>query len=222
MRVLLWWLLLSLFAWADLDALLAQQRRGDPGCYVSSGFYDPRSVSRYRRYPGLHNGYDIAMLAGSPVRAAWPGQVVAVTVWYGDEFGITVRGRDGVEVTYGHLAPAVWPGDRVEPGQVLGQVVVDHVDVKMRDARGAYVDFRARPYRPQPPRVVLAPRPPPPDPAVVAAQERRARLLELGLVAPNQTADDPQKLRRLLEAGLISDREYRQRANFRGDSGQAD
>ncbi|MGE0493723.1 MAG: M23 family metallopeptidase [Vulcanimicrobiota bacterium] len=221
MRVLLLWLLLSLSAWGDLDALLLQQRRGDPGCYVSSGFYDPRSVSKYRRYPGLHNGYDIAMLAGSAVRAAWPGQVVAVTPWYGDEFGITVRGRDGVEVTYGHLAPAVWPGDRIEPGQVVGRVVVDHVDVKMRDARGAYVDFRTRPYRPPPARVLAAPRPPP-DPAVVAERERREHLVELGLVARNQQADDPQKLRRLLEAGLISEREFRQRATFSVGSGPAD
>lgn len=127
---------------ALLLALLLLQQVGDPGAYVSSGFHDWRGVSQYRSVPGIHAGYDIAMLAGSPVRAAWPGTAVAVTPWYGSEYGVTVQSA-GFSVTYGHLSPGVAVGDPVEVGTVLGTVVVDHVDVKMRLASGDYVDFGA-------------------------------------------------------------------------------
>lgn len=127
---------------ALLLALLLLQQVGDPGAYVSSGFHDWRGVSQYRSVPGIHAGYDIAMLAGSPVRAAWPGTVVAVTPWYGSEYGVTVQSA-GFSVTYGHISPGVAVGDPVEVGTVLGTVVVDHVDVKMRAASGDYVDFGA-------------------------------------------------------------------------------
>lgn len=127
-----------------LALLLQLQQMGDPGAYVSSGFHDWRGVSKYRSVSGIHAGYDIAMLAGSPVRAAWPGTVVAVTPWYGSEYGVTVQSA-GFSVTYGHLSPGVAVGDPVEVGTVLGTVVVDHVDVKMRSASGEYVDFGAMP-----------------------------------------------------------------------------
>lgn len=130
-------------ACADLQLLLAWQRKGDSGAYVSSGFHDYRAPSKYRRTAGIHAGYDIAMWAGSPVRAAWSGRVVAVVPWYGAEYGVTVRDSQGYEATYGHISPGVCVGDRVEVGQVVGTVVVDHVDVKMRDPDGRHLDFKA-------------------------------------------------------------------------------
>lgn len=141
--ILIAWLFATSSGWAssDLDELLNSQRKGDPGAFISSGFYDWRSVSKYRRHPGLHYGYDIAMLSGTPVRATWPGVVVAVTPWFGDEFGITVRGSEGLEVTYGHVLPLVTPGERVEAGRILGRVAVDHVDVKVRDTEGRFLDI---------------------------------------------------------------------------------
>jgi peptidase M23-like protein len=137
-------LVLSIPASADLGKLLQYQKIGDPGAYVSSGFHDWRTVSKYRRNPGLHAGYDIAMLAGSPVRAAWPGKVVAITPWYGQEHGVTIQHSDGHEATYGHITPRVTVGQSVQVGDILGAVVVDHVDVKVRDSGGAFVDFASR------------------------------------------------------------------------------
>lgn len=136
-------LLLLLFSpvSAELSRLLSYQKMGDAGAYVSSGFHDWRTVSKYRSRAGLHAGYDIAMLANTPVRAAWPGTVVAIAPWYGREYGVTVRDARGYEATYGHISPSVAVGTRVDVGQVLGSVVVDHVDVKMRDSRGNLVDF---------------------------------------------------------------------------------
>lgn len=136
---------LVLPATADVDDLLRWQRRGDSGAYVSSGFNDWRGVSKYRSRPGLHAGYDIAMVAGSPVRTPWPGTVVAVTPWYGAEVGVTVRLSNGYEATFGHITAVKRLGEAVNPGDILGYVVVDHVDVKMRDARGIFADFGAYP-----------------------------------------------------------------------------
>ena len=136
-------LLLAAPSQAELSRLLDFQQLGDSGAYISSGFHDWRTVSKYRRHAGLHYGYDIAMLAGSPVRAAWPGTVVAITPWYGAEYGVTVRDDKGYEATYGHISPWVKVGTRVSSGTLLGSVVVDHVDVKMRNSRGQFVDFAA-------------------------------------------------------------------------------
>lgn len=128
-------------AQADLNRLLSFQQQGDPGAFVSSGFHDWRTTSKYRSRAGLHAGYDIAMLANSPVRAAWSGKVVAIVPWYGREFGVTVQDEAGYEATYGHIAPSVLVGQAVNPGDILGVVVVDHVDVKMKNANGSFVDF---------------------------------------------------------------------------------
>ena len=137
-------------AGADLQQLLDMQRLGDSGAYVSSGFDDWRTPSKYRSRAGLHYGFDIAMWAGSKVRAAWSGEVIAISRWYGREYGVTVRSSSGYETTYGHISPRVSVGDRVLPGDVLGTVVVDHVDVKMRNSKGNYVDFAALPISESP------------------------------------------------------------------------
>jgi hypothetical protein len=100
-----------------------------------------RTPSMYRLIGGLHNGYDIAYPPGTRIVAGWPGRVTSVANWYGAEYGVTVASADGFQTTYGHLEPSVRSGDWVEPGDVVGRVVRDHVDIKMRDAVGRYVDF---------------------------------------------------------------------------------
>ena len=134
----------TISARADLSELLQWQLRGDSGAYVSSGFHDWRSVSKYRSRPGLHAGYDIAMLAGSAVRTPWAGRVVAITPWYGSELGVTVRLENGWEATFGHITSSVSVGQQVTRGDLIGRVVVDHLDVKVRDSSGSYVDFALR------------------------------------------------------------------------------
>jgi len=108
---------------------------------VSSTFYDWRDISKYRRAAGLHNGYDIAMPAGTAVVAGWSGDIVDIVPWYGQEYGVTVKSSGNIYVTYGHISPLVSVGQKVSPGTLLGLVVVDHVDVKMRDENHNYIDF---------------------------------------------------------------------------------
>lgn len=170
--------LLSGAAEADLGLLLELQRGGDHGAYISSGFYDWRTVSKYRSQAGLHYGYDIAMLAGSPVRPAWAGEVVAITHWYGTEYGVTVRSGE-VETTYGHINPAVELGQRVSSKTVLGIVVVDHVDVKMRGGDGRYIDFKLEPL-PAMETALPEPSPEQPDPDLLEQLERQEFRLSMG------------------------------------------
>ncbi len=125
----------------DLGGLVALQQRYYPQAWVSSGFYDWRTTSQYRSAAGLHLGYDIAMPAGSSVAAGWSGTVTGVANWYGSEWGVTVESADGSRTTYGHISPKVNVGAHVQAGDVVGTVVNDHVDVKMRDAAGNYLDF---------------------------------------------------------------------------------
>lgn len=125
----------------DLADLVSIEQRHFPGAVVTSGFFDWRTTSVYRSAAGLHLGYDIAMPYGSPFAAGWSGTVTAITPWYGEQHGITVVSRDGVSVTYGHVSPRVQVGQQVLPGDVLGTIALDHVDVKMRDVSGNYVDF---------------------------------------------------------------------------------
>lgn len=125
----------------DLSTLLILQQAQVPAATVTAGFYDWRAVSKYRRQAGLHLGYDIAMPAGSPAVAGWTGQVTRVTPWWGAEHGVTVVSSSGFEVTYGHITPTVRVGDVLNPGDPVGRVVVDHVDVKMRGPDGLYFDY---------------------------------------------------------------------------------
>ena len=124
-----------------LAGLVALQRSVFPEASITSGFYDWRGLSRYRSNPGLHLGYDLAMPAGSPVRVGWPGTVVSVAPWTDGEWGLTVLSPSGVEVTYGHLVPRASVGEVLAAGDVVGTIALDHVDVKMRDRSGNYVDF---------------------------------------------------------------------------------
>ena len=125
----------------DLNSYVALLSRTTPGGAITGRFSDWRSPSIYRMLAGHHNGYDISLPAGSAIVVGWPGRVTAVTNWYGHEYGITVTSPDGFSTTYGHLAPSVRTGVWLEPGDVVGLVVHDHVDIKMRGARGNFVDF---------------------------------------------------------------------------------
>jgi len=210
--LLLW--LSSLPAVADLANLLAWQRQGDSGAYVSSGFHDWRGLSKYRSRPGIHAGYDIAMLAGSSVRTPWPGTVVAITPWYGAEYGVTVRLPNGWEATFGHISPSVSLGRVLQRGDRLGDVVVDHVDVKIQDA-GGYVDFGVHKVRlaglPSPP-VSVTQSSPPQLPAAqkqaaadaylqysaaVAALAEEEAQIRLGLLPPKAAQQRRSQLERL-------------------------
>lgn len=193
---------------AELERLLEFQKVGDAGAFVSSGFHDWRTVSKYRSRAGIHGGYDIAMLAGAEVRAAWSGEVVAISRWYGSEYGVTVRSSTGHEATYGHISPLVRVGEAVKSGDVLGTVVVDHVDVKVRDRFGSLVDFKNLPLETTP--IVATKKTVDPH-----LQERyqllkkdwiqSSRLLKAGLASPNRV----QKLRAELDEfkGLVAEKE---------------
>ncbi len=124
-----------------LGELVAFQQRYFPSAFVSSTFYDWRTVSVYRRNAGLHLGYDIAMPFGTPCAAGWAGTVISIAHWYGPQYGVTVQMPTGWTVTYGHLSPSVSVGQQILPGDVLGTIALDHVDVKMRDAVGNYIPF---------------------------------------------------------------------------------
>ena len=124
-----------------LGHLVALQRQHFPQAWVSSTFYDYRTVSRYRRNPGLHLGYDIAMPYGCAVSAGWDGVVTNIIPWTATEYGVTVTDASGISVTYGHITPLVSIGQRVKAGSVVARIASDHVDVKMRDASGQYVPF---------------------------------------------------------------------------------
>lgn len=124
-----------------LGHLVALQRQHFPQAWVSSTFYDYRTVSRYRRNPGLHLGYDIAMPFGCAVSAGWDGVVTDIIPWTNTEYGVTVTDASGISVTYGHITPLVSVGQRVKAGSVVARIASDHVDVKMRDASGQYVPF---------------------------------------------------------------------------------
>ncbi len=124
-----------------LGHLVALQRQHFPQAWVSSTFYDYRTVSRYRRNPGLHLGYDIAMPFGCAVSAGWDGVVTDIIPWTGTEYGVTVTDASGISVTYGHITPLVSVGQRVKAGGIVARIASDHVDVKMRDSAGQYVPF---------------------------------------------------------------------------------
>jgi hypothetical protein len=125
----------------DLADYVQMQQRFFPGAVVTAGFYDWRSTSRYRSHAGLHLGYDVAMPYGCPFSAGWSGTVTAIVLWSGEEYGITVQNADGSSVTYGHVSPKCVVGQHVLAGEPIGTIAYNHVDVKMRDGNGNYVDF---------------------------------------------------------------------------------
>lgn len=125
-----------------LGQLLAMARTKYPDAVVTGRFSDARSVSIYRSHAGLHYGYDVAMPAGTVVPAAWEGDVVAITPWFGQEEGISVV-TGSREATYGHLIPLAKVGQHLKVGDPVGIVARNHVDVKMRGPAGEFIDYGA-------------------------------------------------------------------------------
>lgn len=158
-----------------LDQLLRWQRQAYAGAVVTSGFYETRGLSRYRSRPGLHAGYDIAMPAGSGARAAWPATVRSLIPWAEGEWGVEVAHEDGTTATYGHILPRVEVGQKLEPGQVVGLIARDHLDVKMRDLQGSLFDYGSGSCIPQQ-AVRVSPLP---GPRALAFQSQLRRMAEL-------------------------------------------
>jgi len=125
----------------DLQSYLRLAHKVDPYALITGWFWDWRSVSQYRSNPGYHFGYDIAMPAGTQVPAGWTGQVTSIANWAYGEWGISIVTRDGYTITYGHLAPRVSEGSFVNVGDIVGTVAVNHVDIKIKDPQGSFVDF---------------------------------------------------------------------------------
>jgi murein DD-endopeptidase MepM/ murein hydrolase activator NlpD len=70
-----------------------------------------------------HSGVDLAAATGTPVTAPSPGVVVAAQWWGGYGLFVAVDHGKGVQTRYGHLSQlAVYPGQQVTIGQVLGYV----------------------------------------------------------------------------------------------------
>lgn len=154
-----------------LQQLLEQQRRSYSGACITSGYYDARGVSRYRSQPGLHLGYDIAMPYGTPVRAAWPGTVVAHIPWSDTEWGVVVQHGDGSRATYGHVTPRAAIGATLQPGDILASIASDHLDVKLRDGQGNPFDYGGS--------LAVSATVAPPDSTRLALQQKHSRLLQL-------------------------------------------
>ena len=74
--------------------------------------------------PGVHRGFDIACVQGTPVYAALSGKVVVsedTAVGYGRY--IIIDHGNGMQTLYGHmLARFAFVGDYVQRGQIIGQV----------------------------------------------------------------------------------------------------
>ncbi|MEQ8223278.1 MAG: M23 family metallopeptidase [Candidatus Eremiobacterota bacterium] len=116
-------------------------RRYFPLAEVTGRFQDWRTTSKYRRHAGLHYGYDIYLEKGTKIPVLWDGTVTDVINWYGEEYGVTVTSSGGLNLTYGHVSPRVEPGQKVSRGDIIALCWSDHVDLKMRDCAGNFVDF---------------------------------------------------------------------------------
>ncbi len=126
---------------SDFQNYLSLVKQYDKYAIVTGWFWDWRSVSLYRSAAGYHYGYDIALPAGTTVPSGWSGIVIAVIPWTNDEWGVTVKSSNNYTVTYGHIKPLLSVGSHVYAGTPVGNVVYDHVDIKMRDSCGNFVDF---------------------------------------------------------------------------------
>ncbi|MFI1419771.1 peptidoglycan DD-metalloendopeptidase family protein [Streptomyces sp. NPDC020731] len=101
------------------------------------------------RWANRHTGQDLAVPIGTPVRAVGTGKVVKVSC--GGAFGIEIvlQHADGYYTQYAHLAAvAVDQGDRVRPGQWIGQSGTSgnstgphlHFEVRVTPEMGSAVD----------------------------------------------------------------------------------
>ena len=126
---------------SDIDAYLRRIQRLDPYAVITGWFDDWRDVSIYRSHAGYHLGYDIGLLAGFAVPSGWAGTIVDIVPWSQNEWGVYLETKDGYIISFGHLHPTVKVGTKIEPGMTVGTVAVNHVDIKVRDPKGRYIDI---------------------------------------------------------------------------------
>lgn len=84
----------------------------------------PFSAPEHRYGPG-HRGVDLAVPAGTPVRAAGPGTVVFAGSVAGRSV-VSIEHEGGLRTTYEPLTPAVTVGARVAAGDVVGTLDAGH------------------------------------------------------------------------------------------------
>lgn len=80
-----------------------------------------------RRGKGAHKGIDLKAPAGTPVRSAGPGAIVAISPNPSPSYGVQVviYHGNGVYTHYAHLqpgSPTLRPGTKVKAGDVIGRV----------------------------------------------------------------------------------------------------
>ena len=126
---------------SPLTDYLNLTRKYFPLAEITGRFQDWRTTSKYRHRAGLHYGYDIYLEKGTKIPVLWDGTVTDVINWYGEEYGVTVTSSNGLNLTYGHVSPRVEPGQKVSRGDIIALCWSDHVDLKMRDSTGNFVDF---------------------------------------------------------------------------------
>lgn len=104
----------------SLDSIVPGARVTQPfGC--TSLELEPVRLSCPSRH--FHSGIDLAAPAGSPVYAAAQGVAEVGSDFAGAGNYVAVIGDGNVRVLYCHLAVfRVRPGDRVQPGQLIGTV----------------------------------------------------------------------------------------------------
>lgn len=81
----------------------------------------------------LHTGVDLAAPEGTEVLAVLPGKVVAVKAYSNKTDGsyVIVQNDDGSFSGYIHVNPSVSRADRVEKGQKVGSVYLDHLHLNL-------------------------------------------------------------------------------------------
>ncbi len=93
---------------------------------LGSASLSSRFGARYHPILGgwrQHSGVDLAAPIGTAVVAPSPGVVVAAQWWGGYGLFIAVDHGKGMQTRYGHLSQvAVYPGQQVSMGQVIGYV----------------------------------------------------------------------------------------------------
>lgn len=118
------------------------QRQSYPDATITDTFNSPR----YRTTgPGIHAGDDIGMPRGERALAAFPGKVeniVDIPSGDGGGMGVWIRMANGWLAKYTHLTGLVVKiGDEIRESQDLGNIYRDHLDFKLQDASGRYINI---------------------------------------------------------------------------------
>lgn len=107
----------------DRQVRLARGAQSGTYACIFSGAHDYRDTWGAPRSGGRrHQGTDVFAAHGAPVYAFTDGTVQRYSSSALGGIGLYVWGDDGVQYYYAHLAsyaPGVWPGERVEAGQLV-------------------------------------------------------------------------------------------------------